>query len=82
MIALDVEAMQPLAEFNARVEQLIWQIKSVPLARGFSEVFYPGEIEARNDAKNRREGLILPEDTLADLKKVATEYNLGKLLPF
>jgi LDH2 family malate/lactate/ureidoglycolate dehydrogenase len=82
MIALNIESMQPLTEFNARVEALITQIKSVPLAQGFSEVFYPGEIEARNDATNRREGLLLPEDTLTDLKKVAAEYTLQKLLPF
>jgi LDH2 family malate/lactate/ureidoglycolate dehydrogenase len=82
MIALNIESMQPLAEFNARVEALIAEIKAVPLAQGFEEVLYPGEIEARNDAKNRCEGLLLPEDTLTDLKKVAGEYNLHKLLPF
>jgi LDH2 family malate/lactate/ureidoglycolate dehydrogenase len=82
MVALNIESMQPLAEFNARVEALIRQIKSVPLAQGFEEVFYPGEIEARNDAKNRREGLSLPQDTLTDLSKLASEYNLHKLLPF
>ena len=51
MIALNIESMQPLTEFNARMEALIAQIKAVPLAQGFSEVFYPGEIEARNDHK-------------------------------
>jgi len=39
-------------------------------------------IEARNDAKNRREGLLLPEDTQNDLIKLAGEYNLKELLPF
>lgn len=29
----------------------------------------PGEIEARNDARNRKEGLLLPANTLADLVK-------------
>jgi LDH2 family malate/lactate/ureidoglycolate dehydrogenase len=82
MIVLNIESVQPLAEFNERMEALITQIKSVPLAQGFDEVFYPGEIEARNDAKNRREGLQLPEDTLTDLEKVAAEYYLHKLLPF
>ena len=82
MIALNIEALQPLAEFNARMEALIDQIKAVPLAQGFSEVFYPGEIEACNDAENRRTGLLLPEDTLSDLKKLASEYELQKLLPF
>ena len=64
------------------MEALIAQIKAVPLAQGFSEVFYPGEIEARNDHENRRHGLLLPEDTLTDLKRIASEYGLQSLLPF
>ena len=82
MIALNIEAMQPLAQFNARMEELILQIKAVPLAQGFSEVFYPGEIEARNDVTNRRDGLSLPDDTLADLRKVADDFGLRGDLPF
>src|SRR6516165_2184099 len=82
MIVLNIESVQPLAEFNERMEALITQIKSVPLAQGFDEVFYPGEIEARNEARNRREGLTLPVDTLADLKKVADVYGLRHEVPF
>jgi LDH2 family malate/lactate/ureidoglycolate dehydrogenase len=82
MIAVDIAAMQPLEEFNARMDALIAQIKSVPLAQGFSEVFYPGEIEARNDARNRRDGLSLPEDTLQDLRAMAKGFGLEKLLSF
>ena len=81
MIALDIEAMQPLAQFNARMEQYIEQIKSVPLAQGHDEVFYPGEIEAGNDVKFRREGLQYPDDTLADLARIARETSLQSLLP-
>jgi LDH2 family malate/lactate/ureidoglycolate dehydrogenase len=65
MIAVNIEAMQPLAQFNARMEEMILALKSVPLAEGFDEVVYPGELEARHDAANRRSGLKLPHDTLA-----------------
>ena len=82
MIALNIEAIQPLNEFNARMETLIAEIKAVPLAQGFAEVFYPGEIEARNDTTNRRDGLLLPEDTIADLKRIAAEYAVEGALPF
>jgi LDH2 family malate/lactate/ureidoglycolate dehydrogenase len=82
MIALDIGAFQPLAEFNARMERFADEIKAVPTAKGFDEVFYPGEIEARNDARNRQEGLELPEDTLADLRRVAKETGLEAKLPF
>jgi len=82
MIAINIESIQPLADFNARMEQLITELKSVPLAQGFEEVLYPGEIEARNDAIHRAEGMVLPEDTLADLRKLAEAYSLRSLLPF
>jgi hypothetical protein len=59
MIALNIAAFQSLAEFNARMDALIAELKSVPLAQGFEEILYLGELEARADARNRREGLEL-----------------------
>jgi LDH2 family malate/lactate/ureidoglycolate dehydrogenase len=82
MIAMNITAFQPLAEFNSRMEQFIAEIKAVPTAKGFDEVFYPGEIEAGNDARNRKEGLLFPDDTLADLRRIAKETGLESKLPF
>jgi len=82
MIAINIEVFQPVAEFNARMERFIGEIKAVPLAQGCDEVFYPGEMEARNDARNRAEGLQLPQDTLADLARIARETGLESKLPF
>lgn len=82
MIALNIEVFQPLAEFNARMEAFTAEIKSVPTAQGFDEVFYPGEIEANNDKRNRKDGIQFPDDTLADLKRIAREGGLESKLPF
>jgi LDH2 family malate/lactate/ureidoglycolate dehydrogenase len=82
MIALNIEAIQPRAKFDARMEKLIEELKAVPLAKGFDEIVYPGELEARNDAKNRQEGPLLPDDTLTDLRKLAQETGLTERLPF
>jgi LDH2 family malate/lactate/ureidoglycolate dehydrogenase len=81
MLAINIEAMQPLTQFNARMEQFVAEIKSVPLAKGFDEVFYPGEMEARNNIRNRAQGIQFPDDTIADLKRIAAETGLEKLLP-
>ena len=81
MVAMNITAFQPLAEFNERMEQFIAEIKSVPLAKGHDEVFYPGEIEAGNDARNRKEGILFPDDTLADLRRIAKETGLEAKLP-
>ena len=71
----------PLAQFNARMEQWADEIKAVPTAKGFDEVFYPGEIEANNDRKNRTEGILFPDDTLADLKRIGKDAGLDSKLP-
>ena len=80
-VAVDIARLMPLADFNARMESYISELKSVPLAKGFDEVFYPGEMEARNDLANRRDGLSLPEDTRADLLRIARETGLTAQCP-
>jgi LDH2 family malate/lactate/ureidoglycolate dehydrogenase len=79
IMALNIEAFGPLSRFEERMEEMIARIKAVPLAEGADEVFYPGEIEARNEDRHRREGLTLPEQTRTDLSRVAQE--LGVALP-
>ena len=81
MIALNIAAFQPVDTFNQRIEALIAELKATPTAQGFSEVFYPGEIEAANDAAHRQDGLQLPEDTLHDLETLAVELDLIEALP-
>jgi LDH2 family malate/lactate/ureidoglycolate dehydrogenase len=82
MVAINIEAFQPLGDFNARMEQWVSEVKAVPVAQGVDEVFYPGEMEARNDVKNRAEGLTLPQDTVSDLERIAKELSLEGKLPF
>ncbi|MBV9082104.1 MAG: Ldh family oxidoreductase, partial [Acidobacteriaceae bacterium] len=77
IIALNIEAIQPLSEFISRMETLIQELKSTPCASGVEEVFYPGELEARNDDRNRRAGLVLPANTMSDLRKLAAETGLS-----
>lgn len=70
-LALNVDAFQPLAQFNERMDEYIARLKATPTAAGYDEVYYPGEIESRNDVRQRAEGLYLPQDTLEDLQKTA-----------
>ena len=82
MIVLDIKAFQSLPEFNQKMEGLIDEVKTVPLAKGFEEVFYPGELEARNEKTNREVGLQLPDDTLTALRRIAQTTGLQSRLPF
>ncbi len=79
-VAFNVEAFQPRALFDTRMEEYIDRLKAVPRAPGCDEIFYPGEIEARNDVRHRQQGLVLPKDTLTDLARIAELARTGELL--
>ena len=46
----------------------------MPLAQGFDEVFYPGEVEDRAETANLAAGgVLLAEQSLTDLRALAAE---------
>ncbi|WP_413719910.1 Ldh family oxidoreductase [Silicimonas sp. MF1-12-2] len=67
VIAIDIAASRPLAEFEADMERLIDEIKSARPAPGSAGISYPGEIEALNETRNLAEGIDLPEAVIGDL---------------
>lgn len=73
----DIEAFMPRAAFDERMARFVAELKSQPLADGFDEIFYPGELEARSERRCGREGLALPADTWADLARMADETGLA-----
>lgn len=78
-MAVNIAACRPLADFEADMERLIETMKSTPCAPGVEEIFYPGEIEARHDARAREVGLELPDEVVRELTEGAAE--LGLVLP-
>ena len=82
MLALNIDAFQPLADFERRMDDYIAELKGVALARGSEEIVYPGEIEASNHVRNRRDVLQLPSDKVADLLKLAAETGCAAPSPW
>jgi len=73
-LALDPDAFGDRPGYEARVGRLIDEVKAVPLAQGFDEVFYPGEVEDRAEAANLAAGgVVLADRSLADLRTLADE---------
>jgi LDH2 family malate/lactate/ureidoglycolate dehydrogenase len=73
-LALDPAAFGDRDGYLARVAQLVDEVKAVPLAQGFDEVFYPGEVEDRAEAANLAAGgVVLAEQSVADLRRLADE---------
>lgn len=79
-IAIDIASCRPLADFEADMERLIGELKAAPRQPGTAEIFYPGEIEARAEARALAEGIELPEATAAELRREAA--SLGVAAPF
>jgi LDH2 family malate/lactate/ureidoglycolate dehydrogenase len=78
-IALDVAAFGDPDGFARRMEQLVAEVRSVPLAQGFDEVLYPGELEARAAREHLERGLSLPRQTLEDLRRLAAATGVPAL---
>jgi LDH2 family malate/lactate/ureidoglycolate dehydrogenase len=73
VLAVDVAAVADPGGFAERMEALIAEMKAVPLAEGFEEIYFPGEIEDRNRARREREGIEVPAKTLEALERLAAE---------
>jgi LDH2 family malate/lactate/ureidoglycolate dehydrogenase len=73
-LALDPAAFGDEAGYAARVGRLIDEVKAVPLAQGFDEVFHPGEVEDRTEAAALAAGGVrLAARSLADLRTLGAE---------
>lgn len=73
-LAIDIETLGSAEDFEAKVSALIEDVKSTPLAQDSSAIYYPGELEDLAESANLSAGgPALPEQTLADLRRLADE---------
>ncbi len=79
LITIDIDAVMPRAEFEARMNTLIDEIKACPTAEGVENIFFPGELEAVNTRANLRSGIEVADQTWSSLAKLADET--GAVLP-
>jgi uncharacterized oxidoreductase len=72
---VDIERFLPLDEFKGHAAVLVRHLRGSPLAPGFSEILMPGEIEAREEERRRREGIDIDDETWRHL--IAAARDLG-----
>src|SRR5215210_7516823 len=73
-LAIDPAALGDPSDYEARVQRLIDEVKGVPLAQGFDEVFYPGEVEDRAEAANLAAGgVVLAAESVVELRRLGEE---------
>jgi len=75
LITIHIDAVMPRAEFEARLEQLIQEVKTSPMAEGVHDIFFPGELEAINTEKHKLGGIAIADHTWQSLAKLAAETN-------
>ncbi|WP_198961714.1 Ldh family oxidoreductase [Pseudonocardia sp. MH-G8] len=81
VLALRVDAVLDPGLFGERLDDLVATTKAVPLVEGADEIFHPGEIETRAEARGRVDGVDLPAKTLAELHQLAAGCGVVLDLP-
>jgi uncharacterized oxidoreductase len=71
LVAINIEAFQPVELFIKKVAEFQSQLKKVPRASGVEEILLPGEMEWRTKSRREREGIPLPEATWQRLTESA-----------
>jgi len=62
------------------VTEFAQYLKATPLAQGFTEVFYPGEVEFRKEQDRSKNGVPIEDATWNKLKDLAKGYGLADKL--
>ena len=80
MAVFKVESFRPLQTFKAEVADFARYLKDTLPAEGFQEVFYPGEIEHKNEVKRAVNGIDVEEATWNKLRFLAEKYGMTSKL--
>jgi uncharacterized oxidoreductase len=76
----NVAAFRKLDVFKREVTEFAEYLKATPPAEGFTEVFYPGEIEYRKEQDRRKNGVPIEDATWNKLKDLAAGYGIAERL--
>jgi uncharacterized oxidoreductase len=75
--AIAVEEFQPVADFTAKVDELVAFVKSRKPAPGYSEIFLPGEQGRKNEERQLREGVEIDEATWGELLRLCGRFDVA-----
>ena len=72
----DTEAFLPRAKYDDRMASMITRLKQNKRQLGIEEILIPGERSARKQQTSHIQGITLSPETIADLQKWCTQYNI------
>ena len=71
ILAVDVGAFRPLADFAGDTQALAATVKALPRQQGFEEIRLPGERAERTEAARRKSGIPIPTKLWGELEAIA-----------
>lgn len=78
--ALDVSCFTPVEEFEARLDEMVRDVRRQPRQPGVERIYVPGEIEHERTQKSLRDGVPLNDAGLREMDTLAQRLGIRKLL--
>ncbi len=75
--AIDISHFTDLESYKEHIDNLIDGIKALPKAKGFNEIFVPGEPEERTYLERSKKGIPMAAKTIANLKRIADRFGVS-----
>jgi uncharacterized oxidoreductase len=77
IVVIDIDRFVPLAAAKSEASKMVAYVKDTPPAKGFEQVFYPGEKEARNRKERGKTGVEIEDDTWNQVVALVKEYGVA-----
>jgi uncharacterized oxidoreductase len=77
IIVIDVAGMSPIDGVRSQVRNMTRYLKDTPTMEGFSEVLYPGEIEANTRRERLASGVDIEQATWDQVTELMEEYGVA-----
>ena len=74
--AINIKSFLDIDSFKNRMDSLFEEMKSCPPAKGYDQVYIPGELEYISSEKAKKNGIQLYDSVVEDLKKLGDEYGV------
>jgi len=74
LACFNVAAFRPLDEFKKEIAEFATYLKDTKPAEGFSEIYYPGEIELKNETERRANGITVDDTTWGKLRALGEKH--------
>lgn len=73
----DIRAFMEPAEFVRRMDETIDRLKAGKRRSGVEEILVPGERSARNYSRNMQQGIVISDETIAELERWCRDLNVS-----